>query len=49
MMAGSQQSARIEFKNPQVAKIIGDFALTLILFAGGLDTNRLGLVESAVI
>ncbi|ERT08984.1 hypothetical protein M595_0971 [Lyngbya aestuarii BL J] len=43
MIAGSKGPGEIEFDHPQVATIIGDFALTLILFAGGLDTNRLGL------
>ncbi|MEA5538611.1 potassium/proton antiporter [Limnoraphis robusta Tam1] len=39
MIAGSEGLGGIQFENPLIAKLIGDFALTLILFAGGLDTN----------
>ncbi|MGD1714926.1 potassium/proton antiporter [Dapis sp. BLCC M172] len=39
MLAGSEGIGGIEFDNPMQAKLIGDLALTLILFAGGLDTQ----------
>ncbi len=39
MLAGSEGIGGIEFDNPMQAKLIGDLALTLILFAGGLDTK----------
>ncbi len=39
MLAGSEGICGIEFDNPMQAKLIGDLALTLILFAGGLDTK----------
>ncbi|MGD1699772.1 potassium/proton antiporter [Dapis sp. BLCC M229] len=39
MVAGSEGIGGIEFDNPMQAKLIGDLALTLILFAGGLDTK----------
>ncbi|MGD1807256.1 potassium/proton antiporter [Dapis sp. BLCC M126] len=39
MLAGSEGIGGIEFDNPMQARLIGDLALTLILFAGGLDTN----------
>ena len=39
MLAGSEGIGGIEFDNATQAKLIGDLALTLILFAGGLDTN----------
>ena len=39
MLAGSEAIGGIEFDDPVLAKSIGDLALTLILFAGGLDTQ----------
>ena len=39
MLAGSEGIGGIEFDDPLLAKSIGDLALTLILFAGGLDTQ----------
>ncbi|MGK7877539.1 MAG: potassium/proton antiporter [Xenococcaceae cyanobacterium] len=39
MLAGSEGIGGIEFDNPLLANSIGDLALTLILFAGGLDTE----------
>ena len=39
MLAGSDGIGQIEFNNPVIAKFIGDFALTIILFTGGLDTE----------
>ena len=39
MLAGSEGIGGIEFDEPLLAKSIGDLALTLILFAGGLDTQ----------
>ncbi|MEL7038881.1 MAG: potassium/proton antiporter [Cyanobacteria bacterium J06592_8] len=39
MFAGSQGPGGIEFDNPSIAKLVGDFALTQILFTGGLDTQ----------
>ncbi len=39
MLAGSEGIGGIDFDNPALAKAIGDIALTLILFAGGLDTQ----------
>ena len=39
MLAGSEAIGGIEFEDPLLAKSIGDLALTLILFAGGLDTQ----------
>ena len=39
MLAGSEGIGGISFDNPELAKAIGDIALTLILFAGGLDTQ----------
>jgi potassium/hydrogen antiporter len=39
MLAGSDGIGQIEFDDPVTAKFIGDFALTIILFTGGLDTE----------
>ena len=39
MLAGSEGIGGIDFDDPELAKSIGDLALTLILFAGGLDTQ----------
>ncbi|MDJ0532840.1 MAG: potassium/proton antiporter [Xenococcaceae cyanobacterium MO_207.B15] len=39
MLAGSEGIGGIEFDDPLLAKSIGDLALTLILFSGGLDTQ----------
>lgn len=39
MLAGSDGIGQISFDNAVVAKLIGDFALTIILFSGGLDTE----------
>ena len=39
MLAGSDGIGQIQFDNPAIAKFIGDFALTIILFTGGLDTE----------
>ncbi|MFM7440337.1 MAG: potassium/proton antiporter [Snowella sp.] len=39
MLAGSDSIGQIEFNNPVIAKFIGDFALTIIFFTGGLDTE----------
>jgi len=38
MLAGSEGLGGIEFDNPTIACALGMFALTFILFAGGLDT-----------
>jgi cell volume regulation protein A len=39
MLAGSDGLGGIQFDNPYVAKVLGTVTLTLILFAGGLDTD----------
>jgi len=39
MLAGSDGIGQIQFDEPAIAKFIGDFALTIILFTGGLDTE----------
>jgi cell volume regulation protein A len=39
MLAGSDGIGNIEFEDAVMAKLIGDFALTVILFSGGLDTE----------
>ncbi|MEB3120282.1 MAG: potassium/proton antiporter [Snowella sp.] len=39
MVAGSDGIGQIQFHDPVIAKFIGDFALTIILFTGGLDTE----------
>ncbi len=39
MLAGSDGLGGIEFNSPAVANLVGTFALCLILFSGGLDTN----------
>ena len=39
MVAGSEGIGGIEFDDPLLANSIGDLALTLILFSGGLDTQ----------
>ena len=36
MLAGSDGIGQIEFDDPVTAKFIGDFALTIILFTGGI-------------
>jgi cell volume regulation protein A len=39
MVAGSDGIGQIQFHDPVIAKFIGDYALTIILFTGGLDTE----------
>src|ERR671936_54144 len=39
MLAGSEGLGGIEFDYPRLAQSLGVIALTLILFAGGLDTR----------
>jgi len=39
MLAGSERVALIHFKSRETANFIGIFAMSLILFAGGLDTH----------
>ena len=39
MVAGSDGLGIIDFDNPTLTRSIGDFALVIILFAGGLDAN----------
>jgi cell volume regulation protein A len=39
MLAGSDGIGNIKFEDAVMAKLIGDFALTVILFSGGLDTE----------
>lgn len=39
MLAGSDGPGGIQFDDPEVAKLLGVIALTLILFSGGLDTK----------
>lgn len=39
MVAGSDGLDIIEFDNPTLTRSIGDFALVIILFAGGLEAN----------
>lgn len=39
MLAGSEGIGGIYFDNPKIAQTIGFFALTVILFSGGLDTE----------
>ncbi len=39
MLSGSDGLGGIQFDSPYVAKVLGTITLTLILFAGGLDTN----------
>jgi cell volume regulation protein A len=40
MLAGSEGPGRIPFDDPQSAQFVGVVALALILFAGGLETDR---------
>lgn len=39
MLAGSEGIGGIYFDNPQIAQAVGFFALAVILFSGGLDTE----------
>lgn len=39
MLAGSEGLGGIQYDNPELTKAIGDLALIVILFAGGLDTQ----------
>ena len=39
MLAGSDGILGIYFDNPQLTRTVGDLALVIILFAGGLDTH----------
>jgi cell volume regulation protein A len=39
MLAGSEGLGGIAFDNPALTRSIGDFALVIILFAGGLEAN----------
>jgi cell volume regulation protein A len=39
MIAGIDGPGRINFDNPELAKFIGSFSLSFILFSGGLDTR----------
>lgn len=39
MLAGSDGPGGINFDDPEIAKLLGVIALTLILFSGGLDTK----------
>lgn len=39
MLAGSEGFGGIYFDNPEITKLIGFFALAVILFSGGLDTE----------
>ncbi|MGL5034007.1 MAG: potassium/proton antiporter [Microcystaceae cyanobacterium] len=41
MLAGSDGIGDIQFNDPLFAKFVGDVALTIILFTGGLDTEWL--------
>ena len=39
MISGSEGLGGIHFNSPEIAQAIGSFALLIILFAGGLDTD----------
>ncbi|MFN9174068.1 MAG: potassium/proton antiporter [Synechocystis sp.] len=39
MLAGNDGIGQIEFDDPKVAMAVGEIALTIILFSGGLDTE----------
>ncbi len=52
MLAGSEGLGRIYFDDPIIAQAVGFFALTIILFSGGLDTqwtNIRGAVKESII